>query len=137
MTLQTTRISLLVGVLVLLGVSTNAQAQAPVEQTLWAECLTRETGGDGVRHRCYSGWESIEAPEGYVLGQNSLEGGVKYRRGSENSCSVEWDDFVEVLPGIEQPKTLRIRAYARGPKGHFSGTGKTNCGYTVMMVPVP
>jgi hypothetical protein len=112
------------------AISTNVIAQ---EQVITAECTTRPTGGDGVRHGCSSKRSEIRAPEGHVFVQNSLQGGLTSGAGSQRDCRFAWDNYIEVIPGtgITQPATLYLSAHARGPKGHFAGRGWAHCRYTV------
>lgn len=105
--------------------------------TLTAQCTTDATGGDGVRHGCDSENQTLQAPDGFVLSQNSLSGGLISGNGSEQECHVGWAEMAEILPGITQPRRLTLRAHARSPKGHFAGRGWATCRYTVTLVPLP
>lgn len=102
-----------------------------------SQCTTDGTGGDGVRHACDSEVQTVTSPDGYVLAQNSLSGGLTSGNGSEQECHVSWTNFVEVIPNVTQPKTLKVRAHSRSPKGHWSGRGWAICKYTVILAPLP
>jgi hypothetical protein len=78
----------------------------------------------------------MQAPDGFVLSQNSLSGGLISGNGSEQECHVDWSQMTEVLPGITQPRRLTLRAHALSPKGHFAGRGWATCKYTVSLVPI-
>ena len=75
----------------------------------------------------------MTAPEGFVFIKDSIKIGCRSCNGSENRCDVQWADYVEIIPGtgIKLPRTVKTRAYARGPKGHFSGRGWSK--YTVVV----
>ncbi|MBE2973401.1 hypothetical protein [Priestia megaterium] len=62
----------------------------------------------------------VTAPEGYVINKENVKVEVLTERGSENSYEMEWLDKVEIIPhtGIELPKALNVRAFARRLKGH-------------------
>ncbi len=104
-------------------------AQEVIEFDYRAECTTEATGGDGVRHSCRSEWSTHTVPSGYVYIENKLEKGTTSDAGSENYCEHEFSDLVEVVSGtgITQPRTLKVRAVARSPKGHFTGRGWSKC----------
>lgn len=106
-------------------------------QEIVAECTTEGTDASGARHSCYSQVSPLTVPEGYVLAEKSLKGGFTGQNGSENDCRIGWADYVDVIPGVTQPRTITLQAYARSPKGHSSGRGWTKCKYTVEMVKLP
>ncbi|WP_419655549.1 hypothetical protein [Desulfosarcina variabilis] len=102
-------------------------------QEIVAECTTKETGIDGVRHGCDSAITRITAADGHVFAEKTLKGGETSGSGSEHDCRLGWDDYVEVIPNteIKQPRTITLQAHARSPKGHSSGRGWAKCKYTV------
>ena len=102
-----------------------------------AECTTRPTGPDGVIHICNSQVSRLTAPGGYVLSEKTLKGGLVESNGSENECRVGWADYVDVIPGVTQPRTITLQAHAKNPKGYLVGRGWTKCKYTVEMVKLP
>ncbi|MBY3104509.1 hypothetical protein HFO68_08075 [Rhizobium laguerreae] len=104
--------------------------------TATAQCTTDATGGDGVRHGCDSEIQTLQAPDSFVLAQNSLVGGLISGNGSEQECHIEWSQQTEILPGIAQPRRLTLRAHARSPKGHFAGRGWATCKYSVTLAPL-
>ena len=106
-------------------------------QEIVAECTTDGTSTTGARHSCDSQTSRITAPDGYVLSEKTLKGGVVKSNGSENECRVGWADYVDVIPGVTQPRTITLQAHARSPKGHSSGRGWATCKYTVEMVKLP
>ena len=95
--------------------------------SLKAECTTKETGIDGVRHGCTSDWDQITAPAGYVINRDTIKVNWSHQMGSENSYSIVYDDWVEILPGsgLKAPRTIKMRVRARGPKGPLSGRGQS------------
>lgn len=107
-----------------------------LEIMLTAECTTKETGVDGVRHSCDSDWQFQTVPDGYVIVEKSLNRVCTSCNGSENNCDAVFDDMIEVIPGtgILQPRTLKVRARARGPKGHAKGRGWSKCKFTAKYV---
>jgi hypothetical protein len=92
---------------------------------LRAECTTKETGWDGVRHSCQSGWDSVQAPENHVINRDTVTVTWESDAGSENDYDIVYDDWVEIIDGtgLKFPRTIRLRVSARGPKGHFGGRG--------------
>jgi hypothetical protein len=92
---------------------------------LVAECMTKETGGDGIRHDSWSEWEKVTAPENHVINNNPQKLHYEWLSayGSENYHEEIFEDWVDVVPGLQFPRTFKFRVYARGPKGHFSGRG--------------
>jgi hypothetical protein len=90
---------------------------------LVAECKTKETGLDGVRHDCWSNWSKVTAPENHVIDKNRLGYAWQSAYGSSNYHEEVWEDWVDVVPGLQFPRTYRFRVYARGPSGYLSGRG--------------
>ncbi|MEC2197828.1 hypothetical protein V7174_13585 [Bacillus subtilis] len=91
-----------------------------------SEVTTEPTGLDGVRHSAYSNWDSISAPDGHVIDDRSLTYEWLSAAGSENNYEKVLEDFVPILenaPDLKYPQTLKIRTFAKGPKGHSSGRG--------------
>lgn len=86
-----------------------------------AQCTTDATGGDGVRAACDSEHQRVTAPAGYALAKETILGGLSSGNGSEQERRIGWTDAVDVLPGLPQPRTIRLQAHARSPKGHWSG----------------
>lgn len=115
--------------LTIFPVSAFAEAQEIV-----AQCKTEGTEASGVRHACDSQVNLITDPNGYVFAEKSLKGGLIEKNGSEYNCRVGWADYVDVVPGITQPRTITLQAHARSPKGHSSGRGWATCKYTIEMV---
>mgnify|MGYP003554402402 CR=1 FL=1 len=115
--------------------SQGALAQAPEPQTFTAECTTKETGVDGVRHGCSSETAMLRAPQGFVFAERTLTGGEISGAGSEHSCNLAWDEYVEIVPGseIQQPRVVKLSAKARSPKGRAAGRGWAKCKFTVKL----
>lgn len=86
-----------------------------------AECTSKGTEVDGKRNSCTSEWSEHTVPSNFVYNETSLNVYYQGKNGSSNRCDVEWDNFVELIPGtgITMPQTLRIRAHARSPKAKF------------------
>ncbi|KUF29994.1 hypothetical protein [Lysinibacillus sp. F5] len=89
------------------------------------EVETDVTSITGVRDSKWSNWSKVTAPEGFVINKEKINVEAKTEMGSENSYEIEWADYVEVVPGtgIELPRTLNARAFARSSKGHRAGKG--------------
>lgn len=116
-----------------------ATAMGPVEaaqtstdivvQEIAAECTTKETGSDAVRHSCYSEWTKLTAPAGYVINKENSAVRMVDGSGSEYECHQIFDGDVEVIVGTDlyQPTITQIRAKARSPKGRLSGRGWAKC----------
>lgn len=100
-----------------------------VEYDYRAECTTKATGGDGARSGCDSAWSTHKVPSGYAYVEDKLEKGFTSKNGSEKRCDHAWTDEVEIVKGtgITQPTTLKVRAHARSPRGHFAGRGWAKC----------
>lgn len=119
------------------AVAYAATAQTnPTILTATAQCTTNATGADGKRHGCDSEIQTVRAPDGFVLSQNTLAGGLISGSGSEQECHVTWSEMIDVIPGVAQPRVFTLRAHARSPKGHFAGRGWATCKYSVVLVPV-
>lgn len=90
-----------------------------------SEVTTRSTGGDGVRDSAWSGWDQNTAPADHVINRDTVKVEWLSQAGSENSFDLVYEDWAEIVPGtgLMFPRTIRVRTYARGPKGHFSGRG--------------
>ena len=133
------RVSSLFPAIVVLVAVLLAPAQAALAQVqaLTAECTTRQTGGDGARHRCTSDPQTIVAPEDHVLIENSLKIERLSRNGTGGYCSdhIEWGNYVEIIPGsgITQPTSLTVHVSARSPRGYWTGRGWIRCRFTVKM----
>jgi hypothetical protein len=92
---------------------------------IWSETTTEPTGIDGVRHDSWSGWDVNTAPNGHVINRDTVTVVWHSDAGSENTYELIYDDWVEILPGTELkfPRTIKIRTFARGPKGPAAGRG--------------
>lgn len=123
----------------LLLISPMSQSGNQIPFVYRAECTTAATGCDGSRESCASGWTTNSVPEGYVYAKDRLEKTFESANGSEHYCEHKWEDFVEVIPGtgIEQPRTLKIRARARSPRGNCAGRGWAKCRFNGFSVKVP
>ncbi|RUU30394.1 hypothetical protein [Mesorhizobium sp. M6A.T.Ce.TU.016.01.1.1] len=123
----------------LLGATLASAAEkhpAPQAVVITAQCTTDATKGDGRRKACDSQVQFFTAPEGYVLAKETLTGGLKEANGSEKECRVTFSDNIEVIPGVPQPRKIRLQAHARSPHGHWSGRGWATCVHTIDMVPL-
>ncbi|MET1116163.1 MAG: hypothetical protein ABWY08_14595 [Comamonas sp.] len=110
-------------------------AQSSEIKTISAECTTEPTGISGERYNCDSDVSVLRAPEGFVFAVDTASASETSGAGSEHSCNLGWDDWVEVIPGtqITQPRKMTLSAHARGPSGHLAGRGWAKCKYTVML----
>lgn len=92
---------------------------------IWSEVTTKETGADGVRHSKWSGWDKNTAPKNHVIDDRKVKVEWQSDAGSENTYEMVFENYVEIVPGTELtfPQTIKVRSFARGPKGHLSGRG--------------
>lgn len=93
-----------------------------------SQVTTAPTEGDGVRHSAESGWTVLPVPANCVIIKDRTVVHELSANGSEYHATVEYDDYVEVVPGtgIQQPRTIKVKTFARGPRGAFSGRGWLN-----------
>lgn len=113
-------ISLLCTLSLLMISSSTLAAQTKTSVALAAECTTDGTEWNGARNDCRSARSSCEtAPEGHVVVEKSIQATCTSCNGSENSCDVSFDDYVEVIKdsGIKQPRTVCLSAFAKSPGG--------------------
>jgi hypothetical protein len=84
---------------------------------LVSECTTEGTRLSGARRSCDSHWSSVTAPPGFVFVKDSASIEWLGQNGSENRYDLQWDDWVEIIPGtgIQQPRTMRLKVHARSP----------------------
>lgn len=84
-----------------------------------SEVSTRETDFDGTRHDAWSDWTSNTAPADHVIKQNEVKVEWLSDSGSENTHEIIYENFVELISGtgIKFPQTIKVRTYARSPKG--------------------
>ncbi len=120
-----------------LTIPRNAAAQGTV-QALAPECTTRGTNWGGSGNDCYSRWQELRAPAGFVFSKDSLTG-TEERNGRNNRCEVSWSEEREVIPGIKQPTVVAMRAHVLSPGGmdKSGARGWTKCNYTVNLVRIP
>jgi hypothetical protein len=103
-------------------------AEAAVrEAVVRVTCRTTPTNTSG-RKSC-NDEEVHTLPDGYVFVENDVRKHWHSDIGSSNTCSVTWDDRVEVIPGtgITQARTMRVKGHARsghgyGERGHTDVT---------------
>lgn len=93
-----------------------------------SEATTAGTEWDGTRHSAWSGWDAVTAPVDHVI--NTSQGMIKVewhsQSGSENNYEIIYADEVDITPtnvGIKLPRTIKVRTYARSPKGSSAGRG--------------
>ncbi len=127
----------------LMLVAANASAADPVPFDKQDSCTTSSTDGDGERHSCdYS--VCYAASTGNFIDEASLASAELDGRGSEHSCSapvVTRRDKVKVrMPNgltveMEFPTEVCITGHARSPKGHWAGTGRSECRVSGRVLP--
>ena len=95
----------------------------PQKQTISSEVATRGTKWDGKRYTATSRWTSLTAPVGYIINEKLTKVRVMSAHGSAHSYDLEYRDEVPLFPGhsYKAPRTVRVRTYARSPKGKFHG----------------
>jgi len=96
------------------------------------EVETKPTGIDGVRDGKWSEWSMNTAPADHVINRDSLKVEWLSDNGSENSYDLLWDDWEVIVPGtvLKFPRTIKVRVYARGPKGYLRGRGWSKVKFT-------
>ncbi len=113
----------------LTGFASQVQAADPdtQTQTIHTEVTTKGTEWNGKRHSATSDWTTFTVPAGHVIVQNEVKTVWKSRAGSENRVDIEFDDYVEIVPGtgIKQPRTIRVRSHARSPRHDRGARGWT------------
>ncbi len=125
-------------------IAVTAQAAEParsdiVTQHIKTECTTKSTGGDGVRHDCFSNWTVLTAPAGYVINEKQSQVRLTSGNGSVKVCEQEFSAYVEVIPGtgIQQPTAVMFRSKALSPKPYWGGRGWAHCEAIVPMTKLP
>jgi hypothetical protein len=91
-----------------------------------SEVTTEPTGGDGVRDSQWSGWDVNTAPPDHVINDRSVKVQWLSDAGSENTYDLVYEDHESIVPGapdLKFPRTIKVRTFARGPKGNWSGRG--------------
>ncbi|MDR6779663.1 MULTISPECIES: hypothetical protein [Paenibacillus] len=99
---------------------------------LIARAETEATSWDGSRKSEWGPWQSVTAPDGFVINKDKIKVEALVERGSENRDERVFEDFVEILPGtgIELPRTFKVHAFARSSRGHGGGGGASEYRYT-------
>lgn len=114
-----------------------AISQEPTEQVLRAYCETPPYNPGGGGKNCWSEWQEIKAPEGYVFAKDSATGGLLSTQGGEHGeCIVEWSEPREIIPNVTQPSKVRMRAYGEMNHGIGEG-GHSRCEYKIKLVKIP
>ncbi|WP_405081881.1 alkaline protease [Paenibacillus chitinolyticus] len=93
---------------------------------------TEATLPDGRRRANWGDWQSVTAPQGYVINKDKINVSAIVERGSENTYEKVFEDWVEIIPGtgIELPRTFKVRAFARSSRGHSAGGGASEYSFT-------
>lgn len=110
----------------------------PDVQYLSAVADTEATSLSGERKSNWSDWDQVTAPEGFAINKDKIKREAVSERGSENRDEVVFSDYVEILPGtgVELPRTVKVRAFARSSRGHGGGGGHTHYKYEVPFVKI-
>jgi len=102
--------------------------------TACAECETGEQGTGG-RRGCDSSWSVFTVPDGYVFSKDTRQDSWEIETGSENDVNVVWEDYVDVIPGLQAPRTMKVSVHARsngiGTQGH------SKCCVSAVYVKIP
>lgn len=114
----------------------RATAAESCVQKIRTEVVTKGTGYDGTRESETTDWTEFTAPSGYVIVEKEVKIEYSSKAGSENRVDVEYDNWVEVVPGtgIKQPTKIRVRSHARSPKHKRGARGWTKATVIVRMV---
>ncbi|UOK57375.1 hypothetical protein MGI18_23130 [Bacillus sp. OVS6] len=99
---------------------------------IFLEVITKPTGHSGVRHSKWSEWSIIKAPVNFVIDPKSIEVQWVSDAGSENSYEILFEDHIQTKVSSLKynPRIIKVRAFARGPKGYFTGHGWTKISIT-------
>lgn len=99
---------------------------------IFLEVITRPTGLNGVRHSKWSEWSIIKAPVNFIIDSKSIKVRWVSDAGSENSYEILFEDHIQAKVNSLKynPRIIKVRAFARGPKGHFTGGGWTKISIT-------
>ncbi|MEI6810911.1 MAG: hypothetical protein WCK60_02565 [Candidatus Nomurabacteria bacterium] len=96
--------------------------------TLVASCATKGTAPDGSRKHCDSTPPTcFEAPSGFVLAKDTLN--IQESGNGNHSCSITWENPVDVIPGVPQPTKICITGSADSPGGmrNMNAQGDVKC----------
>lgn len=90
-----------------------------------SEVSTGSTGADGTRKSKDSDWTTFTVPDGFVINKEKTSVAIISERGSEHTYAVEYEDYVEIIPGtnIKQPTTIKAKTHARSDHGPGAGGG--------------
>ncbi|HLJ12209.1 MAG TPA: hypothetical protein VKU82_13530 [Planctomycetaceae bacterium] len=93
--------------------------------TIASEVTTGTSSADGSRDSADSEWTSFTVPSNFGINKEKTVIAVQSEAGSEHSYDVQYDDYVEVIPGthIILPRTIRAQTHARSSTGPFGGRG--------------
>src|SRR5262245_14878706 len=88
-----------------------------------SEVTTGTSSADGSRDSADSAWTVFTVPSNCVIIKDKTSVAVQSEAGSEHSYDVEYDDYIEVVPGtgIMQPRTIKAKTHARSSTGPFGG----------------
>ncbi|MHC1992225.1 alkaline protease [Bacillus safensis] len=90
---------------------------------LTCEVETEATSCSGERKSDWSREDRVTAPEGHVINDREVEVIWHSQRGSENTFSQVFEDYVEVLGSLKFPRTMKVKVFARSSKGYCAGGG--------------
>jgi hypothetical protein len=104
---------------------TAVEQREAIKGTIASEVSTGATSWDGVRKSKDSDWTTFRVPAGYVIDRDKSVVTIISQRGSEHTYKVEYDDYVEIIPGttIKWPTTIRVQTHARSEAKPFGGGG--------------
>jgi hypothetical protein len=90
-----------------------------------SETSTGTSGPDGTRVSSDSDWSSFPVPSDYAINKDKTNVEIISEMGSEHDYTLEYDNYVEVVPGtgIKMPQLIRVKTHARSSKGPFGGKG--------------
>lgn len=118
------------------------KASAPVVRALAAnqlevteDCTTGPTGTGG-RTSCESGGSVLTVPAGYVFVKDREQRNREIGYGSENDEYTEYSDYVDVIPGLQAPRTVKCWVHARS--GRDQGErGRTKTHFVFPYIALP
>jgi hypothetical protein len=102
--------------------------------TIASEVTMGTSSADGTRDSRDSDWTAFTVPTNFGINKERTVVAVTSEAGSEHSYEVQYEDYVEVLPGTEimLPRTIKAKTHAFSSTGPFGGRGweKINVKFT-------
>lgn len=107
-----------------------------VKGEIASEVSTGTSSFDGTRDSKDSDWTAFTVPGDYAINKDKTQVAVISEMGSEHSYTLDYGDYVEVVPGtgIKMPQTIKVMTHARSSTGSFGGKGSEKVKVTFFYV---